>query len=110
MVDLSKEQYKVLRKIKKHGAIQQSSLSDRELTICRYLLTVECLEAKCIYHPTATGIGTSTVLPSEIRLSQTGEAQIYAFRSTFYKWWVPVVISIIALIISIAVPVFQELL
>ena len=107
MIDLSKKQYKMLCKIKRYGAIEKSSLSDNELTICQYLLAKDCLLAS---HQTVANfnkIQTIKNLPPQIRLNQTGEAQIYAFRSTFYKWWIPVVISLISLLISITTPIIQ---
>lgn len=113
MVDLSKKQYKMLCKIKKNGFIEKSSLSNTELSICQYLLSVDCLQAFHEVVPSLnfdTKIQTVKRLPLKIELNQTGEAQIYAFRSTFYKWWIPVVISVISLLISITIPITQMLL
>ena len=112
MVDLSKKQYKMLCRIKKQGNISLTSLTEDEKSVCLYLL-----DQKCIVSPKrlpapwqSSNTPTSPSLPSVIRITQTGEAQIYTFRSKFYKWWIPVVISIIALITSVAVPVAQLLL
>jgi hypothetical protein len=110
MIDLSKKQYKMLCKIKRNGSIEKSSLSDNELTICQYLLTKDCLLASYQTVPNFNKIQSIKKLPPQIMLNQTGEAQIYAFRSTFYKWWIPVVISFISLLISITMPIIQVLL
>lgn len=102
MIGISKSQYKMLRKIQKQKSISASSLSENELEICQHLMEMECLKCRDFFGKRA--------LPSEVEVSQKGEAQIYLFRSTFYKWWIPVVISILALIVSIAAPIFSALL
>lgn len=111
-LSLSKEQYKMLCKIKKHKGLSRSSLSDVELAICQYLLMRDCIaKPKHVSIPWQIDKSqTQNQLPEHLVITQFGEAQVYTFRSKFYKWWIPVVISIIALITSIAVPVFQLLL
>lgn len=105
---LSKEQYKFLRKIKKHGGIARNSLSAKERDICRYLLSEECInKAKSNSAPWQLSYNQDR-LPEHITISQRGEAQVYTFRSTFYKWWIPVVISIVAIIVSIVLPIILK--
>lgn len=112
MIDLSKPQYKMLCKIKTKKAIPKSSLSESELAICQYLFKQKCFitQTKTVAFGLTPQIETIELFPETIQLSQIGEAQIYAFRSTFYKWWIPVVVSILSLLISIAVPVIQSIL
>ena len=101
MLDISREQYKMLSKINKATTLQSSSLSTEELEICEYLVDHECIKARTFAHPDFKGgIHVQRSLPPDIELTQTGKAQLYAFRSTFYKWWIPVIISVLALIIS----------
>lgn len=103
MLDISKEQYKMLSKINKSTTLQTSSLSTEELDICQYLLDHEFIKAKERPLPNFIGgIHVQKTLPPNLELTQTGKAQLYAFRSTFYKWWIPVIISIFALITSVA--------
>lgn len=111
MIDISKEQYRLLKKIKKSKRIPTSTLTDSELEICKYLMHNNCIEAALFSHQDITGAyHTLKKLPKEIALTQAGESQIYAFRSTFYRWWIPVIISAIALIVSISVPIAQVLM
>ncbi len=102
MLNLSKEQYKMLLKIKKSNYITSSSLSDKEIEICKYLMYNGYIESSLFSRQDINGAyHTLKKLPEKISITQTGETQIYVFRSTFYKWWIPVVISIAALIVSI---------
>lgn len=110
MIDLSKEQYKMLCKIQKKN-LTKSDLSERELSVCEYLLEIECIRPDTQILPNYGGRSSVVKLfPSKLECTQKGEAQVYAFRSTFYKWWIPVVISVIALLVSIIVPITQALL
>lgn len=100
MIDISRPQFKMLLKIKRARGLYADSLSLEELSICEYLLSNGCISDHTVP-------GSASPL---LKITQFGDAQIYIFASTFYKWWIPVIISIIALIISIAVPLFQALL
>lgn len=102
VLDISREQYKMLLKIDKAKTLQASSLSAEELEICEYLVDHECIKARTFAHPDFEGtIQVQRSLPPNIELTQIGKAQLYAFRSTFYKWWIPVIISLFALITSV---------
>lgn len=87
MNDLSKKQYKMLCEIKKRGGIFNRPLSTEEKEICKYLSKLGCLY-----------FITTPSSKKTVQLTQFGETQIYAFRSTFYKWWIPVIISMLAAI------------
>lgn len=102
MVNLSKSQYKMLCKVYKANRLSASTLTEKELEICRYLMENDCLKSNYVSRTNISGkLFISKSLPSDIEITQTGEAQIYIFRSTFYKWWIPVVISVFALISSV---------
>lgn len=110
MINLSKEQYKMLLKIKKSNKLPTSSLTEKELEICTFLMYKHCITSRLFSCPDITGVNhTLEKLPKELTITQTGEAEIYVFRSTFYKWWIPVVISVLALLVSIVVPIVQAL-
>ncbi len=101
MVDISKPQYKMLVKIHKRNQLPYESLSEEEKDICSYLLAHNLI---CVIKQLDKSSAPSMQLPAvkikSVQITQAGMAQIYTFKSTFYKWWIPVVISIIALILS----------
>lgn len=102
MVDISKPQYKMLKKLHKNKCLSYEYLSDEEKEICTYLLQHNLIS---VTKKMGEFSKTDMILPplkiDSCSITQSGEAQIYIFKSTFYKWWIPVLISIAALIISI---------
>ncbi len=103
MSNLSKSQYKMLCRIKKEKTTSTNSLSKEEVEICSYLLTHGCIVPRCSPALNSSGrLINIKLLPEHLKITQEGEAHIYSFRSTFYKWWIPVVVSIFSLLISIA--------
>ena len=50
---------------------------------------------------TSSSNGITGIYIYKYKVSQSGEAEMYLFKSSFYKWWVPVVISIGAFVVSI---------
>lgn len=101
MVDISKSQYKMLVKVHKRNQLPYESLSEEEKDICSYLLAHNLIRViKQLDKSSAPSMQLPAVKIKSVQITQAGMAQIYTFKSTFYKWWIPVVISIIALILS----------
>lgn len=108
-----KSHYKLLKRISRRTTISAESLSEEELDICSYLHSlklIECNMQNPIVHENAYGFQSLVYEHVEYSITQAGKAEIYNFKSTFYKWWIPVVISIIALIVSIAAVLVQVLI
>lgn len=111
MSNISKEQYRLLKKIQRMESISPNSLTDNELNICKFLSDKGFLSVTNKYQKTSDGnLNIFSSSPSEYSITQSGKAEIYIFKSTFYKWWIPVVISIAALIVSISLPILERLL
>ena len=103
MLDINKQQYKMLCRIQKHKVVTTDNFSSEELEICQYLMENNCIKARHFSRTDIHGdLHITKTLPTNLMLTQTGKAQIYAFRSTFYKWWIPVVISVISVALSSA--------
>lgn len=93
----------MLCRIQKHNVVTTDNFSPEELEICQYLMENNCIKGRHFSHADIHGnLHITKALPNNLMLTQTGKAQIYAFRSTFYKWWIPVVISVISVALSSA--------
>lgn len=113
MSTIGKSHYKLLKRISRRTTISAESLSKEELDICSYLHSlklIECDMQNPIIRENAYGFQSLVYEHVEYSITQVGKAEIYNFKSTFYKWWIPVVISIVALIVSIAAILVQILL
>lgn len=98
MCNISRKQYRVLKHIYRRKSINSSQLSDERIEICNYLTECNYLSIQ----PLSIVLDSPLCSDYLLRVTQSGEAEIYRFRSTFYKWWIPVVISVFALLVSIA--------
>lgn len=101
-VDISRGQYLLLKKFCKNNASAES-LDSEQLSDCNYL--VKCGYLKAIkelksYEQTVCGVRPIAAIAS-LTTTASGRAAIYSFKATFYKWWIPVIISIASLIVSI---------
>ena len=99
MIEISNKQYRFLKKIKRRTVVYVSDLSPNEITMARYLSTAKCIKA--VHRMDLSVPDVARVVPKSYQITQYGEAQLYTFKAKFYKWWIPVVISIFALIISV---------
>lgn len=100
MIEISNRHYRFLKRIKKQRILYVSNLSSDEKAIARYLATAKCIKAKNQINQSIPEI--TRITPKSYEITQYGKAQIYAFKAKFYKWWIPVVISVCALIVSVA--------
>lgn len=100
MESLSKPQYKLLKRIYRMKSIRLNSLNDVEKDICKYLLTNSFIKNRKQLDHAMEDMYNSKALPANIEITQAGEAALYEFRSKFYKWWIPVVISVVSVALS----------
>lgn len=81
-------------------SIRLNSLNDVEKDICKYLLTNSFIKNRKQLDHAMEDMYNSKALPANIEITQAGEAALYEFRSKFYKWWIPVVISVVSVALS----------
>ena len=95
---ISRNQYKLLKKISKNNQINLKEVKDTEIDNFNYLADNNLLT---ITENSYKLYDTDACLIDAIyKVSPLGEAEMYEFKSTFYKWWIPVVISIEAFVVS----------
>ena len=100
MIEISNRHYRFLKRIKKQKIVYVSNLSPDEKAMAQYLAKTKCIKAKHQIDQSTPEI--TRIIPKSYEITQYGEAQIYVFKAKFYKWWIPVVIYVFALIVSIA--------
>lgn len=102
MVDISFQQYKMLKRISKQNTISTHFLSPEHRDICEFLCSKDFLRISKKERLTPNGeIDIFGFHPAEYAITQDGKAQISAYEASYHKWWFSVVISVISLIISI---------
>lgn len=99
MVDISYEQYKTLKKIKKSESVKLSNLTEDELECCEYLLKHKFID----YDDELLGdsIENFQYVVDAYKITQKGHAQLFTFVASFHKWWIPLVISLASLVLSV---------
>ena len=107
MNPINRKQYKMLKRIRKAGSLKRDDLADSEKEICNYLMQSSFIKKVGDKSHSIEEAYNSRKLPEDIELSQSGEAAMFDFRSKFYKWWIPVVISIVSVLLSSASIVSQ---
>lgn len=105
MVDINHDQYKMLKRISKAQSIEIGSLTDEEKKICDFLCENSFVSYHCDWNYKESNSSYAPFIPriesSKYEITEKGKAQIAAYKATFHKWWIPLAISIIALIVSI---------
>lgn len=105
MIEISKPQYKLLVKIKKGKITSYKDLTNEQEEILEFLTENNCIVAASFTQNGFVNKGKVVYrYPERLKITQFGEACIYAFRAKFYKWWIPLLVSIAALGWSIASP------
>lgn len=102
MSSIDSKQYKLLTKLKRND-LSADSLSQIESEDCLYL--VQCgyaTPAKDRVMCNTPGGSRRLLITTCYKITPSGRAARYEFKATFYKWWIPVVISILAIVISLA--------
>lgn len=105
MVDINHDQYKMLKRISKAQSIETDSLTDEEKKICDFLCENRFILPQSDWDYEESNLSYAPFVPhiksKKYVITQAGKAQIYSFKAAFHKWWIPLAISILALIVSI---------
>lgn len=110
MVEIDKEQYKMLKRINK-SKIDTTEMSECELEICKFLMDQKFLKAREFSHldHAAKSVRVERSLPERLELTQSGKAQLYSYKASFHHWWIPVAISTLSAAVSLAATLWQIL-
>lgn len=98
--EISRNQYHLLKYFRKDKP-PINSFGKSKIADCHYLVKCGYLDPVRKYER-SDSVGSCTI-PILISYATTpaGRAAIYSFRATFYKWWIPVIISVISLGVSV---------
>lgn len=102
LIEINKEQYKVLKFINKKGTIYCDRLTSDELDICKYLFKNDLINrtTKTISKRNNDYVSLDVITDS-YSINQDGKAQISAFKSTFYKTRTSLIMSIFSTVAAI---------
>ena len=103
MIDTDLTQHLMLKRIKRANPLSCKNLSEEQFKIIEYLEEHNFIEP-LILEGDITSYGNVFIDNSVLtgyKITEAGKAQIWAFSAKFLKWWIPLVISVIALIVSI---------
>ena len=99
---ISAKQYWLLCTIDRNPNINTAAFTGKKKQDFDFLLKEKYVEPIKERRPIDTPNGSRRILQTVgYRTTSEGRAAKYTFLSTFYKWWIPVIISIISLIVSI---------
>lgn len=97
MPAINRKQYAMLKFSCKQSVFSVDALDDNAKSICKYLSDIGFLDV------TSRSIDDNfRSIPKSYAITQAGKAAIYQFKVARIKNWVPIVISIFALLISLA--------
>lgn len=85
---MTKEQYRFLKKIDADTLVSRDTLTDNELDMQQYLQQNQML---------------SQVMKNRTPhyyVTQHGKSEMTNFMLSYYRWWLPVIVSVAALIVS----------
>ena len=86
---MTKEQYKFMKKIVNSKSLCREDLTDNERDMQKFLQEKHFLSQT---------IKTGFVY---YEVTQKGKSEMFEFALKYYRWWIPVIISATALIVSI---------
>lgn len=92
MTDIARTQYLLMCKMNRKKSISISSMSNRQKD------DLDFLKSKGYVKISKPATHSS---PAQYQVTAAGRAAMYVFLSTFYKWWIPVIISIGSLTVSV---------
>lgn len=99
MTDINYSQYRMLCKINKVTKINPNSFSKEDYEICEFLCSCKLLAKEEKHFRDSNGkINIFKFEVTEYKITQAGKAQISVYRLSFHKWWIPLIISIVAII------------
>lgn len=92
MTDIARTQFFLMVKMQRRGSLSYDSLNDSGKDDLNFLKNKGYVR---ISRPASPGAS------ARYSVTAAGRAALYAFRSTFLKWWIPVVISVASFIVSV---------
>lgn len=92
MSELDFKQYRLLSKIKRRKTLSGESIKRTQAEDLSYLLNKKYVCYSRVQTPHSSAVYCTT---------PQGRAAIYDFRISYMKWWVPVIISLASLIVSV---------
>ena len=101
MIEINKEQYKMLKQISRTKILQYDSLSLRQQDLCKFLSEKGFMTAISKSKTVNSEYNFDIAIIYAYEINQSGEAQIYAFKSKFYQIRFSMIMSAISVIISI---------
>lgn len=101
MKQLSPNQLKMLKKIKRLGDLNCSHLSEQELAVIKFLRSEGLLDAKTKdgFFPFGSGqVSKIEIQLISVKISENGKAYLSELKADKIHWLVPIIISIFAAI------------
>lgn len=92
MTDIARTQFFLMVKMQRRGSLSYDSLNDSGKDDLNFLKSKGYVR---ISRPASPGAS------ARYSVTAAWRAALYAFRSTFLKWWIPVVISVASFIVSV---------
>lgn len=86
---MNKHQYKFMKMLNKVELISSKSLTENENEMCKYLQLNGYIMQEMIHQV------------EHYKVTQAGKSAMFDFKIKYYRWWVPVIVSALALLISI---------
>ena len=96
-MDLSNSQYKLLKRIRKNKKIDLSSFSESEREDVSYLANNGLVHYESVYDEDKP----LKILRTDAVIQPKGKAEYDTYRRVRLRWMIPLVISILALLVSI---------
>lgn len=103
MIDTNFSQFLMLKRIKRANPLPNKNLSKEEYKIIQYLLEHNFVKENFSFGNITSydNIYIDHSLLTGYQITEAGKAQIWTFSTKFLKWWIPLAVSLIALIVSI---------
>lgn len=104
---ISSEQYRLLCAINRNPHINTAAFTGTKKQDFDFLLKEKYVEPIKERQPIDTPNGSRRILQTVgYRTTSEGRAIAYTFKATFYKWWIPVLLSIVSIVLSIVLHFF----
>lgn len=93
---VNSRQYKMLKRISKYNLFEYTDFSDDESEIIKFLA-----DQGFVAYTADPNTESRISYKKYCRITQSGYAEIYSFKVEHFRFWIPSVISLIALLTSI---------
>lgn len=101
MVDIHLKHYKMLKRIETSKILKTGNLTDNEIEIIEFLIKKEFVEPIPSDEPIKEFKDFFDIKPCGYKITQEGLAQLYSFKSTFYKTRTSIILSVFSTIAAI---------